>query len=441
MILIYTHSITARVSYAVELVFGTVLGTAYKLTDDLSTYESSVLPKLAYTYEKPDSGLFLEAGALLFETQLRKEAPLRSGSYKSFPLIFAVGEASVLPYDLFSTVFYVATCYEEYLPFEGDRHGRFMAEQSSLYWWKVLDRPFLHELILDFAGMLAAQFPELEFKKRAFNFLSTIDIDNAFAYAHKGFVRNAGGLAKDLLSFRFHKAAERLAANSNDAKDPYNTFDLINNLSAQTHTALHYFVLIGDYAAYDKNPSYTNTGFRKLLKRLSAGYPVGLHPSYQAYDDPERIGMEKLRLEAIIGKPVTSARCHFLRVKFPETYRRFIEAGITDDYTMIYASQGGYRTGLCVPYPWFDLERNEATPLTLHPSTVMEGTLRDYNGLDAGNAQELCLQLMAQVKKYGGEFVSIFHNDSFVPEQKEWVNVYKAILQESLKHQSLNTNH
>lgn len=433
MILIYTHSITARISYTVELVFGTVLGTAYELTDDRGNYESSVLPKLAYSYEKPDSGLFLEASALLFETQLRKNTPVRSGFYKNFPLVFAVGEASVLPYDLFSTVFYVATCYEEYLPFEGDRHGRYTAEQSSLYRWKVLDRPFLHELILDFAGVLKSQFPELEFKRRAFSFLSTIDIDNAFAYAHKGFVRNAGGLVKDLLSFQFNKATARLAANSNDAKDPYNTFDLINGLSADTQTALQYFVLIGDYAAYDKNPSHNDSGFRKLLKNLSLSYPMGLHPSYQAYDDPDRIDMEKQRLEAIIGKPVTSARCHFLRVKFPETYRRFIEVGITDDYTMIYASQGGFRTGLCVPYPWFDLERNEATSLTLHPSTVMEGTLRDYNGLDAGKAQELCRELMAQVKKYGGEFVSIFHNDSFVPEQKEWIAVYKNILQESLK--------
>ena len=434
LILIYTHTLTARLSYTVELIFGTVLGLPYELTDDRWAYESSDLPKLAYTHEKPDTGIFLEAGSLLFETRLREDGPVRSGWYKGLPLVFAVGESSVLPYDLFSTVFYVASCYEEYLPFEGDRHGRFTAEQSVLNRWKVLDRPFLHELILDFAGILKSHVPELEFRKRAFSFLSTIDIDNAFAYAHKGFVRNAGGLLKDLLSLNFRKAAERLAANANDAKDPYNTFDLINSLSAQTQTALQYFVLIGDYAPYDKNPKHTNAGFRRLLRRLAESHAIGLHPSYQAYDDPERIGMEKQRLEAITGKPVTSARCHFLRVKFPETYRHFIKAGITDDYTMIYASQCGFRTGMCVPYKWFDLEKNEATSLTLHPSAVMEGTLRDYNKLSPEKAQELCLELMRQVKKHGGEFVSIFHNDSFVPEQKEWIAVYNTILQESLKH-------
>lgn len=431
MILIYTHNLTPRVSYTAELIFGTVLGTPYELTGDRGKYESSELPKLAYTYEKPDTGIFLEAGALLFERHIRPKRPIASATYKDFPVVFPVGEASALPYDLFSTVFFVATSYEEYLPFEGDRHGRFTAEQSALYAWKVLHRPFLNELILDFGATLKQHFPELEFKQREFNFLSTIDIDNAFAYAHKGFARNAGGLLKDLSAFDFDKASARIAANRDDSKDPYNTFAKINALSRDTQTTLQYFVLIGDYAGYDKNPHYANAGFRKLLKELAADHAMGLHPSYQTFDDPERILMEKERLEVVIGRPVTSARCHFLRIRFPETYRHFIKAGISDDYTMIYASQCGFRTGLCVPYRWFDLEKNEATALTIHPSTVMEGTLRDYNKLPAAGAQEICRNLMEKVKVCGGEFISIFHNDSFVPEQHEWIAVYHDMLQQA----------
>ena len=36
-----------------------------------------------------------------------------------------------------------------------------------------------------------------------------------------------------------------------------------------------------------------------------------------------------------------------------------------------------------------------------------------------------------EVKKQGGEFISIFHNDSFVSEQKEWIDVYKILLKNS----------
>ena len=117
-----------------------------------------------------------------------------------------------------------------------------------------------------------------------------------------------------------------------------------------------------------------------------------------------------------------------MRIKFPETYRAFIEAGITDDYTMIYASQSGFRTGLCTPYKWFDLQKNLATDLTIHPSAVMEGTLRDYNKLSPAQAIDCINELLNEVKNQGGEFISIWHNDSFVKEQQEWMDVYKQIV-------------
>ena len=158
---------------------------------------------------------------------------------------------------------------------------------------------------------------------------------------------------------------------------------------------------------------------------------MGLHPSYKSFNDLEKIEIEKKRLEDILEKKVTSARCHFLRVKFPETYRAFIKAGITDDYTMIYASQSGYRTGLCTPFPWFDLEKNEMTSLTIHSSSIMEGTLRDYNGYTPEHANSVIDNMLNEVKKQGGEFVSVWHNDSFVSSQKEWINVYKQLLEKS----------
>jgi hypothetical protein len=225
----------------------------------------------------------------------------------------------------------------------------------------------------------------------------------------------------------------------NESKDPYNTYDYIHSLTKESQSALHYFILIGDHSRYDKNPDYRNEGFRKLLKSLAEKHQVGLHPSYDSFSQIDKIGIEKKRLEEIIGKKVTSARCHFLRVKFPETYRTFIENGITDDYTMIYASQSGFRTGLCVPYKWFDLEKNNQTDLVIHTSVMMEGTMRDYNKMTAGQAADTSLALLEEVKKQGGEFVSIFHNDCFVPEHRAWIHVYKDLLEKvSLPYKSYN---
>lgn len=431
MILIYTHQKTQRVIYTIDLVFNSVLNIAYELTDNRIFFESYSLPKIAYTKETGISRIFIAPDNLLFETDIKSILPIANIIYLDFPKFFSSNTKDFLGYDIFAMVFYFATRYEEYLKTDTDEHQRFKVENSIAFKYNCLQIPFLNMAINQFSEKLKQQFPSLNFERRKFNFLSTIDIDNAFAYAHKGLKRNLGGFVKDVFSLKLNQIAKRIESNFNSDKDPYNTFNFINNLSKDTQTALHYFALIGDYSAYDKNPNFEKPGFRKLLKSLSNEHSIGLHPSYESFNHPEKIGIEKRRLEDIIERKVTSARCHFLRVKFPQTYRTYIEQGITDDYTMIYASQSGFRTGLCTPCKWFDLEKNEQTQLMIHTSVIMEGTLRDYNKLSVENAKSTSLFLLNEVKKHGGEFISIFHNDSFVPEQKEWIDIYKNLLKNS----------
>jgi hypothetical protein len=431
MILVYSHTVTPRVIYAMDLVFTTVLNIQYKLTDDLKEFEEYSLPKISYTTTTHLSRIAIASHGLLFEQEVRPLWPNATENYMDFPRFFISDEKDFLGYDIFAMVFYFTTRYEEYIISEKDQHQRFQAESSIAFKYNCLHTPFLNAAISDFALKLKHEFPSVNSIKRPFNFISTIDIDNAFAYAHKGIVRNLGGFGKHMLSFKFSKILSRIRSNINDKKDPYNTFDKINGLSNQSQTALYYFALVGDHSTFDKNPDHKNKGFRKLLQSLSSRYEIGLHPSYESYNDPNKIEIEKKRLEDITGKKVTSARCHFLRVKLPETYRAFITAGIVDDYTMIYASQSGFRTGLCTPFPWFDLEKNKPTNLIIHTSVIMEGTLRDYNKLSPENAKSIAFLTMQEVKKYGGEFISIFHNDSFIASQKKWVEVYKMILKQS----------
>ena len=431
MILIYTHIKTTRVFYTMDLVFANVLGIAYKLTDDKKEFDEYNGAKVAYTNSVVNAEVFIQSNVLLSESDIKPVIPIAEKGYLDFPKFFKSSISDFLGYDLFAMVFYFASRYEEYVDSEKDSHQRFQAENSLAFKHSCLHIPFLNIAIKQFSDKLKSKFPELYFKKREFNFLSSIDIDNAFAYANKGLKRNLGGFAKDLLSLKFSQISSRLKSNLNDSVDPYNTFELIHRLSLESQTALQYFVLIGDYSAFDKNPHYQNQGFRKLLKSLAQKHSIGLHPSYESYNNFEKIGIEKKRLESIIEDKITSARCHFLRINLPETYRAFIEQGITDDYTMIYASQSGFRTGLCVPYRWFDLKKNETTNLTVHTSVIMEGTLREYNKLSSESAKNKSLELLNEVKKYGGEFISIFHNDSFVAEQKEWVEVYKDLLMHS----------
>ncbi len=433
MIVVYSPIQSPRLNYTLSLIFHTILGCKYQLTHDKIFYETTNLPKLNYSTTPLNSGIFIQPHSLLQESNIRSLIPHAEDLSDEFPIFFKSEIQDFLGFDILSTVFYVVTRYEEYNATNLDEHQRYKAENSLAYKYHFLHYPYINKIVAYFGDKLQKQYPQLIFNQRTFNFLSTIDIDNAFAYAHKGFVRNSLGFIKDACSFYFQKLQSRISSCINEKNDPYFTFQEINSISEATNTALHYFVLIGDYNTYDKNPHYQNKGFQQLLKSLSNSHSMGLHPSYASHQHFEKIGVEKKRLEHIIEKPITSARCHFLRLKLPDTYQFFNEIGITDDYTMIYASQVGFRTGLCTPHQWFDLQKNEATKLTIHPSTMMEGVLRDYLKLDSLTAYNSVEKLMTEVKKYGGEFISIFHNDSFIKQQAPWVDLYKKMLSTSKK--------
>ena len=181
MILIYTHSITSRVTYTMDLVFGTVLNTAYKLTDDKKEFEEYTLPKLAYTTELNTSRISILSNSLLFETVINSTIPVAEKEFLAFPKFFKSTQKDFLGYDIFAMVFYFVSRYEEYLNSEKDTHHRFQAENSLAFKYNCLHIPFLNHAIQDFAERLKREFPFIIFNKRSFNFLSTIDIDNAFA--------------------------------------------------------------------------------------------------------------------------------------------------------------------------------------------------------------------------------------------------------------------
>ncbi|NJO69236.1 MAG: hypothetical protein HC830_08110 [Bacteroidetes bacterium] len=64
---------------------------------------------------------------------------------------------------------------------------------------------------------------------------------------------------------------------------------------------------------------------------------------------------------------VTKSRQHFLRLKFPGTYHRLMQEGITDDYSMGFHDKPGFRAGIAMPYPFYDLVNEKETTLTVHP--------------------------------------------------------------------------
>ncbi len=432
-LLIYVPKMTNRVRYIFRLVMKGLLKIKYELTNDLDAFQSADQPKMMYGWKAHTDDIFFKANGLLFERGVRS-LEYNAFDYKGNKAFFQIfDEESELPFDVFSAIFFLVSRYEEYLPFVRDQHGRFAASLSMSNEWGILEKPVVNIWALEIKEIILKRYPDFVFPEKKFRFIPTYDIDSAWAFSQKGWLRNMGGFYKSLEMFQFKDVALRARVLLGKERDPFDTYDL--QLSYQKKYNLHpvYFILFGMYSRYDKNINFRNGKFRRLVKWIADYAEVGIHPSYNTVNNPKLLKEEIKNLEDLLKTQITRSRQHFLRLNLPDTYQNLIENDIQDDYTMGYAALPGFRAGICDTYNFYDLELDVETKLRLHPFAVMDGTLRDYLQLTPGDAINRIKKIMDEVKKVNGTFISLWHNESLSDTKrwKGWRRVYEALLEEA----------
>ncbi len=409
-----------------------------EFTSDVDYFEKSTLPKINYSNQKLNTGVYFQASSLLFETGI-KEQLISVFKHNELPCFFSVGKESSLPFDVFAASFYLVSRYEEYLPQIRDEHDRFTAKESLAFQHNFLEIPLVNIWANEIQGILKKEYPNLYCPQLSFNYITTIDIDNAYAYKHKGFLRISAGLIKSFLNRTDFK--QRLKVLLNKIQDPYDTFNYQFEIHKKHNIQPIYFFLLGDYALNDKNIPVRNKKFQSLIKSLSDYYEVGIHPSYSSNNDLKKLTKEINRLKDITHKNITKSRQHFLKLVLPDTYRNLIDNDIQEDYTMGYATMPGFRASLCSPFYFYDLDTESETTLKIYPFSVMEATFQYYLHLSAEDTLNKILEIMQTVKKVNGTFISTWHNESLSEDisiWKGWKNVYESMLIESSKQNGSN---
>lgn len=262
--------------------------------------------------------------------------------------------------------------------------------------------------------------------------IASIDVDSAFAFRYKGVRRTLGGAGKDLLRIKPGRAIERLKCVLANEQDPFDTYDYILDTCLAQHIELRCFFLLADPSRYDINVDYRNAQLRERIEDMrDGGAIVGIHPGYESHNDIRIVRSEIARLDSIVGDKTLHSRQHYLKFRLPVTYRRLLECDIRHEHSMGYADVPGFRAGTAHPFKWFDVERNEITSLMVHPIAVMDSTLRHYQQLDTLEAMEVIAQLKSEVQNTGGDFVSLWHNET-VAEQGAWVG-WRAVWEEAIR--------
>lgn len=426
---------TDRLRYIFDLMLGDLLGVDFELYTNAEKFASVEGPKLNYGCERVGQEPLQKAVNLLFERNI-VEQDLKTIDFEGTKALFPVyGKDNLMPFDFFAASFYLVSRYEEYLPHVSDKFGRFKAESTWMFENGMLQKPLVNIWTMKLGERLQSQYPELQLKKRIFRFLPTYDVDAAWAYKHKGFLRTSASFLKNLAAHDFDLIKERHQVLFRHRRDPFDSFDLLFDL--QKKYSLHpiFFILCGDYDTNDKSISIRNDAFQALIKRIGDYADVGIHPSFASYLDSEKLRVELERLSSVLNRDVTKSRQHFLRMNLPRSYQKLIELDVKDDYTMGFASQAGFRAGIADAFPFFDLENDVVTPLVVHPFALMDGTMRDYLNLNLDDSFELACRLVDEVKAVNGTFIYLTHNETLGGEKRwvGWPEMHEKLIQYCLK--------
>jgi hypothetical protein len=435
MLLIYTHKITHRNTYIFNLLFKDILGVDFQLTVDANHFNSFEGAKFNYSNNPIGDELFFTSRNLLFEAGII-EQNISVFDYNNSKTFFATGKVSALPFDVFAASFYLVSRYEEYLPHIRDEHDRFDAKDSLAFANGFLQKPVVNIWTMWVKELIQKKFPSFIFPEKKFKFISTIDIDNAYAYREKGFTRGVGGYLKSASIFNMQEIVERTRVLLGLEKDPYDTYDFQLEMIKKYKLNMIYFFLLGDYGVNDKNLPIESKKFQSLIKMLGDYAQIGIHPSYGANKSKEQLKKEVGRLSNVLHREITKSRQHFLKLRLPETYRNLIDLDITDDYTMGYASQVGFRASICTPFNFYDLDMELETKLKIHPFAVMEGTLKYSINVTPEDAMSKIKPLIDEVKAVNGEFISLFHNDT-LSNKKLWIG-WQQVFEEMVNYTMVN---
>ena len=288
---------------------------------------------------------------------------------------------------IYNTFFFISRA-EELINPQRDEHGRFAAKYSLLSQHNRLMIPLVDEYARMLMKLLDLPLPTPSFSK----IYLTHDIDSIAQYRH---LRGAVG---GIIRGEWRKV---LASQQDIHNDPAFTFPwLIAQDKKVKGAECIYFVKDTPGKKYDYPQSNLHGKDFALVKQTltTSGAKIGLHSSYYGIRGNE-------------SWKEGGHRSHYLRCSIDQM-QALADAGIRDDFTMLFPDQVGFRLQTTRPVRWINPKTMQLTDLLLHPLTVMDCTLSNtnYMHLSEDEAYFECQRLFEKIHQNAGEIVLLWHN-------------------------------
>jgi hypothetical protein len=436
-------------AYVHELVLAELLGLQWTSSPRLDGPVQITCPELGeQALRLPDRLFSLAAADWLTErslpaTPLRRLDVSRTGlrptlEDPSLPLIYgseprprAREPELELEVDVFGSVFFLVTRYEEYVLGGRDEHERFPAADLLASREGFLHRPLVNEYAELLRSAIGVLWPRLRTRRRTFREHLSHDVDwpghpsltlaQASRRAAADVVRRRDP-ALGLTAF----GAWRARRAGQPAQDPYDTFDFIMERSEAAGLRSAFYFMPGcTDPRYDSPYTLAEPWIGRLIRRIAdRGHELGLHPSYGTFRRPELIAAEFEELRSTcarlgIEQETWGGRQHFLRWENPTTWRAWASAGLAYDGSLGFSSVAGFRSGICCEHPVYDLEQRCALTLRERPLVVMEMAVMRFDRRDGGDGVATIERLRQTCRRYEGDFSLLWHNSQLAsPRQR-----------------------
>jgi hypothetical protein len=407
-------------------IFTRILGIEVSYTTKVEDFIKHSGAKITYTKQPLQNEFFVRSNDLLFEQGIN-DIQINVTDWEGTPCFFTASENSSIPFDIFSASFYLLSRYEEYLPHVKDVHGRFSPKDSLAFQNDFLRLPVVDIWANKLLDRLLERFPDLEIKRKSYKYTSIIDVTSSHCYAHRGFTRSLAGFLLDLGNFRLRRLFKRIAVWFNPNNDPYNNFAFLIDIKKKYNPNCIFFFQFASYSTYDKNVSPNNNSFRFLIKSIADYCKVALATSYSSFKNSELLKKEKKNLEGVINRQVEYSRIRYNRVDVPQTYRDLVDAGFTDDFTMGYTHEIGFRAGTSFPFYLYDINMEVQQPIRVHSFAFHDYALHEDTSMN--DILEKVKSLYQEAKKVNGELISVFSNELLGTEHNiDWKEAYETII-------------
>jgi len=361
--------------------------------------------------------------------------PVLHTNRKPKNIVTREGENATFQFDFVMACFYLLARIEEIVDSRRDQWSCFSGKYSVLYELGILEVPIVNLYCQVLMQLLSSMLPDGVRERRTewkdgkrFAVALTHDVDTPL----RGY---RGAIGRMLQKSSFIAPAK--------PRDPYWNFDNWIALEQKYGFKSAFFF----YASADRHPldPHYDIGdalFSKLIRKIDdLGWEVGLHGSYQSYNNAGLLLKEKARLERILKKNIEGVRQHYLRFDIRSTWKEQSRAGFLYDATLGYNEALGFRAGIAHPFHAFSEIDSKRLAIVELPLTIMDGVLFSEAPKDIEGATRRCLAILERTKESGGCASILWHQR--VWDDKDypgWREVYENILRHLRKEDAWVTS-